>query len=238
VIAGFALLIVLHVVLTHWEALTNGPQTLFGVERHTYVVNSAIWASIFVALAYWFKESKVGLQLRASRDDLVSAGSIGVDIVTVRWLALVLSAFAAGLAGGLFAHFITSFTPKAFFLSETFVVLAMLVIGGPATVTGAVLGTVLTLGLQRGLADLSAQGLPPERQAQLDALAAQPEALLARAGEVDPAVLGLFRGALAGALHEVFVVGLGFVLIALLAAFLIPKGKAQDHVYREEQEEL
>jgi branched-chain amino acid transport system permease protein len=73
----------------------------------------------------------------------MSAGSIGVNVVAVRWLALVLSAFVAGIGGGLFAHFITSFTPKAFFLSETFVVLAMLVIGGPATVTGAVFGTVL-----------------------------------------------------------------------------------------------
>ena len=143
VIAGFAMLIVIHAVLTHWEALTNGPQTLFGVERRTYVMNSAIWACVFVAVAYWFKESKSGLQLRASRDDLVSTSSIGVNIVAVRWFALVLSAFAAGIAGGLFAHFITSFSPKAFFLRETFVILAMLVIGGPATVTGAVLGTVI-----------------------------------------------------------------------------------------------
>lgn len=143
VIAGFAMLIVIHAVLTHWEALTNGPQTLFGVERRTYVMNSAIWACVFVAVAYWFKESKSGLQLRASRDDLVSTSSIGVNIVAVRWFALVLSAFAAGIAGGLFAHFITSFSPKAFFLRETFIILAMLVIGGPKTVTGAVLGTVI-----------------------------------------------------------------------------------------------
>ncbi len=89
------------------------------------------------------RSSKVGLQLRASRDDLLSAGSIGINIVAVRWPALVLSSFVAGIGGGLFAHFITSFTPNAFFLTETFVVLAMLVIGGPATVTGAVIGTVL-----------------------------------------------------------------------------------------------
>lgn len=143
VIAGFALLVVIHVVLTHWSALTNGPQTLFGVERHTGLLNSALWACAFVAAAWAFKEAKVGLQLRASRDDLVSASSIGINIIAVRWLALVLSAFAAGIAGGLFAHFITSFTPRAFFLSETFVILAMVVIGGPATVTGAVLGTIL-----------------------------------------------------------------------------------------------
>ncbi len=143
VIAGFALLVVIHVVLTHWNAVTNGPQTLFGVERHTYLMNTAIWACVFIVVAALFKESKIGLQLRASRDDLISATSIGVNVIGVRWIALVLSAFAAGIGGGLFAHFITSFTPKAFFLSETFVILAMLVIGGPATVTGAVMGTII-----------------------------------------------------------------------------------------------
>ena len=69
----------------------------------------------------------------------------------MRWLALVLSAFIAGLGGGLFAHFITSFTPKAFFLTETFVILAMLVIGGPATVSGAVIGTLLVTVIYQSL---------------------------------------------------------------------------------------
>lgn len=151
VIAGFALLVVMHVVLTHWSALTNGPQTLFGVTRATYVANSAAWACLFILVAYLFKEAKPGLQLRASRDDLISAGSIGVNVVAVRWFALVLSAFAAGIGGGLFAHFITSFTPNAFFLRETFVVLTMLVVGGPATVTGAVFGTMIVTVIHQSL---------------------------------------------------------------------------------------
>jgi branched-chain amino acid transport system permease protein len=49
----------------------------------------------------------------------------------------------AGFAGGLWAHFITSFQPSAFYLKETFAILGMLVIGGAATVSGAVLGTFM-----------------------------------------------------------------------------------------------
>jgi branched-chain amino acid transport system permease protein len=151
VITSFALLIIIYVVLTHWNAVTNGPQTFFGVDPFTTIDNAALWSFLFILVACLFKESKIGLQLRASRDDRVSAGSIGVNLIAVRWSALVLSAFIAGLGGGLFAHFITSFTPKAFFLTETFVVLAMLVIGGPATVTGAVVGTVAVTILYQGL---------------------------------------------------------------------------------------
>jgi len=143
VIAGFALLVVIHVILVHWSALTNGPQTLFGVERHTYLGTATIWAGIAIVAAYAFKESKIGLLLRASREDLIAARTIGVKIMLVRWLALILSAFMAGLGGGLYAHYITAFMPDAFYLNETFVILSMLVIGGPATVSGAVLGTIL-----------------------------------------------------------------------------------------------
>ncbi len=61
----------------------------------------------------------------------------------MRWLAFIASAFIAGVGGGLWAHFITSFSPYSFYLTETFVVLAMLVIGGPYSVSGAVVGTLV-----------------------------------------------------------------------------------------------
>ena len=55
----------------------------------------------------------------------------------------MLAALFAGVGGALWGHFITSFSPKAFYLKETFRVLSMLVIGGPNTVTGAVVGTFI-----------------------------------------------------------------------------------------------
>jgi branched-chain amino acid transport system permease protein len=151
VITSFALLVIINVVLTHWNAITNGPQTFFGVDQFTDLKTATSWAIFAILVACTFRESKVGLQLRASRDDAVSAGAIGINMIRVRWIALVLSAFMAGLGGGLFAHFITSFTPKSFFLTETFAILVMLVIGGPATVTGAVAGTIIVTLLYQGL---------------------------------------------------------------------------------------
>src|SRR5262245_17607024 len=151
VITSFALLVIINVILTHWNAITNGPQTFFGVDQFTDLKTATGWAILAIMVACIFRESKVGLQLRASRDDAVSAGAIGVNLISVRWIALVLSAFMAGLGGGLFAHFITSFTPKAFFLTETFAILAMLVIGGLATVTGAVTGNIIVTLLYLGL---------------------------------------------------------------------------------------
>lgn len=143
VITSFALLVVLHTIMTHWSAVTNGPRTLFGLPKATDLPLAAGVAILAVVAAVAFKESKMGLLLRTSRDDEVAAGAMGVHIPRLRWQAFIISAFFAGVGGALWGHFITSFSPKAFFLKETFVILGMLVIGGANTVTGAVFGAVI-----------------------------------------------------------------------------------------------
>jgi branched-chain amino acid transport system permease protein len=143
VITSFALLVIIHVVLLHGDRVTNGPRTLFGVDNYTTLWVSVVFAVITIFLVYFFKESRIGLRLRASRDDRYAAASIGINMIMMRYLAFVASAFIAGVGGGLWAHFITSFTPYSFYLNETFVVLAMLVIGGPYSVSGAVVGTLV-----------------------------------------------------------------------------------------------
>ncbi len=149
VITLFALLVVLHTIMLHWSAVTNGPRTLFGLPRATDLPLAAVVAALTVPVALLFKESRIGLLLRSTRDDEVAAAALGARVSLLRWQAFVLSAFLAGIGGALWAHFITSFSPKAFYLKESFVILAMLVIGGPGTVTGAVVGSyIVTLAFE------------------------------------------------------------------------------------------
>lgn len=151
VITSFAVLVIMHTVMVHWSEVTNGPRTLFGIFSATNHKTSAITAIFAVVMALWFKESRTGVLLRATRDDEVAAGAIGANITHLRWKAFILSALYAGIGGGLWAHFITSFSPNAFYLRETFVILGMLVIGGAATVSGAVLGTFAVTAAFEGL---------------------------------------------------------------------------------------
>jgi branched-chain amino acid transport system permease protein len=150
-IASFALLVIVHVVLSQWSAVTNGPRTLFGVLRYTDLWTAATWALLVIVAAFLYKQSSLGLRLRASRDNLHAAASIGVNVFRVRFIAFVLSAFVCGVAGALWAHFITSFAPGAFYLSQTFVILTMLIVGGPRTVSGAALGVLLVTIVHEGL---------------------------------------------------------------------------------------
>ena len=151
VITSFALLVVLYTVMTHWSALTNGPRTLFGLPAATNIYLAAAVAVLAIVGAVLFKESRTGKLLRASRDDERAAAAIGAHIPNLRWRALVLAALFAGVGGALWGHFITSFSPKAFYLKETFLILSMLVIGGANTVTGAVIGTFLVTFAYEGL---------------------------------------------------------------------------------------
>lgn len=151
VISTFALLVIVQVVLAHWSQVTNGPRTLFGLLQYTDLPTAALWGLVFLVVTWAFKHSSIGLRLRASRDSEFAASTVGIDIVRLRWVAFTISAFVAGFAGGLWAHFITSFTPRAFYLTETFVVLTMLIVGGPRTVSGAVVGTVAVTAAFQGL---------------------------------------------------------------------------------------
>lgn len=156
VITSFALLVVLYTAMTHWSALTNGPRTLFGLPRATDITLAALVALIALAGALAFKESRTGRLLRASRDDERAAAAMGANIPALRWRAFVLAALFAGVGGALWGHFITSFSPKAFYLKETFLILSMLVIGGANTVTGAVVGAFIVTIAYEGLRGIEA----------------------------------------------------------------------------------
>jgi branched-chain amino acid transport system permease protein len=84
-----------------------------------------------------------GLQLRAARDDEPAAAAMGVDVARRRLQAWVLSAVLVSISGILLGHFLGAFSPKKFYFIDTFALLAMLIVGGMTTVSGAVGGTVL-----------------------------------------------------------------------------------------------
>jgi branched-chain amino acid transport system permease protein len=142
-IATFAFLIIVHSVALQWDAMTRGSRTVFGIPNLTTIWWGLGAAIVTIVMALLFRESSLGLRLRAARDDEDAAASLGVHITWVRWVAWVLSVLVSGAAGALWAHFITTFSPSAFYLSQTFLIVAMLIIGGAGSVTGATTGAVV-----------------------------------------------------------------------------------------------
>lgn len=150
-IATFAFLIVINRVALQWTELTKGATTVFGVPKYTGLWEAFVWASLGVVVAYAFKESALGLKLRASREDEDAAESLGVNTALMRWCAWTFSVFLSACGGALWAHFIQNFSPHNFYLKETFLIVAMLIIGGSGSVSGAVLGAIAVAMSQEGL---------------------------------------------------------------------------------------
>lgn len=146
-IATFAILVVTYVVLGNWTSVTGGQNSLMGLPIYVGLWSAAGWAAVAIALAFLHQESRTGLLLRASREDETAAAASGVHINMHRLGAFVVSAFLSGIAGVLLAHFLGTVRVETFYLDLTFLVIAMLVIGGMLSLTGAVAGTIVITAL-------------------------------------------------------------------------------------------
>ncbi|MEZ5925678.1 MAG: branched-chain amino acid ABC transporter permease [Hyphomicrobiaceae bacterium] len=146
-IATFGLLGLVNNVYSNWDSVTGGQGSVVGIPPIMTIWIGWLGAAIAIAIAYLYSISRSGLALRATRDEEIAAQASGIDIVRERWIAFIVSAFIIGLAGALYAHFLSVVSPSAFFLKMTFIALAMLVVGGMYSLTGAVVGVVVISGL-------------------------------------------------------------------------------------------
>jgi len=117
-----------------------------------YYMMLAVLLAIQVGLFYLLR-SRAGLYLRAIRDDEIAAASRGVLIVYWKTFAFTLSAAICGLAGALYGHFAQFVSPELGLLSQTGVVISMVVIGGLGTMVGPIGGALLVYVLSEFLRD-------------------------------------------------------------------------------------
>ena len=101
--------------------------------------------------------SPIGETLAAIREDEVSAASLGIDCRAWKVFAFGVGSAVAGAAGCFYASFVGTLVPDAFFITESFTILAMVIVGGMGTLSGPVFGAILLTVLPeflRGIGDL------------------------------------------------------------------------------------
>jgi branched-chain amino acid transport system permease protein len=141
-VATLGFLVIVQVVLINWDQVTRGARTFSGVPPYTTLWWAWGWTLLTVYVIWRLVRSAYGRRMMAVRDNEVAAQALGVNVMRSRLLAFCVSAFFAAIAGSLWAHFITSFSPKAFYFAETFSIITMLVIGGMGSVSGSIIGAV------------------------------------------------------------------------------------------------
>lgn len=147
-IATLALLMIVNNVLSSWTDVTRGSSSMIGIPQATTTWTAFGVAAAAIVVAWLYRRSRSGLQLQASREDYWAAEASGISVGRHRAIAWVLSGMLCGIAGSLYAAFLTSFNVNGFFLTATFAFLVMIVLGGYLSLSGAVIGALLVSTLQ------------------------------------------------------------------------------------------
>ena len=150
-IGTFAVLMIFYTLYSNWDSWTFGASTLVGVPIYVDYWVALAWAMVALMVATIYQKSRFGLALRASRENEAAARAVGINVPTQRLIAFVLSGFFMGLGGVLQAHYVGSIVVRGFWLGPTFIALAMLMIGGQRSLTGAVVGVMVVAVLQEVL---------------------------------------------------------------------------------------
>ena len=117
-------------------------QALIGIDRlaNLYVV---FWITVVtVVLLFMFARSRYGRAVKAIRDDEIAASASGINITYMKVLVFAISAFFAGIAGGIFAQYIGSLNPAMAGWLQSINYVIMVVFGGMGSLTGSIVSAI------------------------------------------------------------------------------------------------
>ncbi len=145
--------IAVYQILTNWTDLSGGRMGLpvqqlslgipgLSATQQLYYVAVAT-AVLLCWIGYNLARSHIGRAFVAIRDSDIAAEVTGVNLTWYKTLSFAISAAYAGVAGAIFAQALRHLEPQAFTFLESITYLAMIVVGGLGTISGAIIGGVL-----------------------------------------------------------------------------------------------
>lgn len=145
---------VMYSVFLNWHSLTRGPLGIVGIQKPmlfgfvvrsnlAYFLCSVVLTVFILVVLHRLLSSRYGRLLEGVRDDAIGLAALGKNVFRLKTQAMTISAGLAGVAGSMFAHYITYIHPSNFFLSDIILLVSMLIIGGLATIRGSVMSVIL-----------------------------------------------------------------------------------------------
>lgn len=153
-LATFGFGVIVYSISKNWVDLTRGPMGLPGIPKFSFFgfELQPVWAYLTLVTVFVFitafiinriVDSPFGRILKGIREDEVASLSIGKNIVKYKLIVFVVGAFFAGIAGSLYAHYITFIDPSSFTAMESIAVLLMVVFGGMGSIRGSFIGALI-----------------------------------------------------------------------------------------------
>ena len=109
------------------------------------------FCGITILISWRLVKSSVGRAFLAVREDQIAAEAMGVNTTRYKVKAFIVGSFLAGVAGGLFAHYMMYLNPTMFMFVKSFEVVAMVVLGGLGSISGSVIAAIILTFLPEGL---------------------------------------------------------------------------------------
>jgi len=152
-IVTLAFNLVIFIVLMNWHDLTQGEAGITGIpkpggkesifnwrDRVTYYYFVLIISVVMTFLAAILIKSRIGKILIAIRQNEDLVGAIGISAWKYKLFAFVTSAFYAGLAGALYAHYQSFINPEIFGVAQSLDAILAVIVGGSGTIIGPFIG--------------------------------------------------------------------------------------------------
>ena len=140
---------IIRICITNASSFTNGALGIKDIPplndvRYIFVVTAITFAFIAALI-----NSSYGRAFKAIREDEIAAEAMGINLYKHKCLAFMISAFFAGIGGGLYGALLGTVDPKNFLFTLTYNFLLIIVLGGMGSITGSMLGAVIvTAGLE------------------------------------------------------------------------------------------
>lgn len=157
VIATMGFQLIVYTILYNWTDVTRGPYGIPGIPGikllglfelsgvYAYFALSLVVAAIVVLVLYRLVKSPFGRTLNAIRADETMVQALGRDTVAFKAWAFLISAAVAGLAGVIYASYVSYIDPTSFTLDESIFILSALFIGGIGNIKGPILGALFVV---------------------------------------------------------------------------------------------
>lgn len=153
-LATLAFTFVIYSIALNWTGLTRGPLGLPGIPKPSLFglgfssnFSFLILTLIIVLISYFILKkitsSPFGKVLEATRDNELATKVLGKNTFKMKSYALGISAFFAGIAGSLYAYYITFIDPSSFTIMQLIPILCIIIIGGLASLKGTVIATII-----------------------------------------------------------------------------------------------
>ena len=141
---------IIRVVLLNVDKL-GGARGLSGVPSWSNFFWVFLFAWMTIVVSMRLIKSSVGRAFLAVREDEIAAEAMGVDTTKFKVQAFVIGSFFAGIAGGLYGHYLAYLNPAMFTFVKSFEVIVMVVLGGLGSISGSVVAAIILTFLPEGL---------------------------------------------------------------------------------------